>query len=41
VENDTDQKNKQLIPTASAILDDGTIVEMTFQLERRQALLAI
>jgi hypothetical protein len=41
VENDTDQKSKQLIPTASAILDDGTMVEMAFQHERRQTLFAI
>jgi hypothetical protein len=41
VENNTDEKNKQTIPTASAILEDGTIVEMAFQPKRRRTFFAI
>ena len=31
VENKPEQQKKQSVPTASAVLDDGTIVEMVFQ----------
>jgi len=31
VENNSEKKEKQIVPTASAILEDGTIVEMAFQ----------
>jgi hypothetical protein len=39
MENNSEQK-KQIVPTASAILDDGTIVEMAFQPEQRRTFLA-
>src|SRR5258708_37212635 len=41
VENNPEQQKKQIVPTASAILDDGTIVEMVFQPEGRRTLFAI
>src|SRR6266705_1192999 len=41
VENNTDEKTKQTIPTTSAILDDGAIVEMAFQPKLRRTLFAI
>ena len=40
MDSSTDQK-KQIAPTASAILEDGTIVEMVFQPERRRTVFAI
>jgi hypothetical protein len=40
MENNAEQK-KQIAPTASAILEDGTIVEMAFQAEQRRTLFAI
>ena len=37
-----DQPNKKrIVPTASAVLDDGTIVEMTYRPELRRTLFAI
>jgi hypothetical protein len=41
VENNPDQKKKQIIPTASAILDDGTLVEMVSQPKQRRTVFAI
>ncbi len=41
VENNPEQKKKQIVPTASAILDDGTLVEMVFQPKQRRTLFAI
>jgi hypothetical protein len=41
VENNPEQEKKQIVPTASAILDDGTLVEMVFQPERRRTFFAI
>jgi hypothetical protein len=41
VENHTEEKKQQIVPTASAILEDGTIVEMTFQPEQRRTFFAI
>jgi hypothetical protein len=38
--NDTPNK-KRVVPTASAILDDGTIVEMVFRPDLRRTLFAI
>ena len=35
------RKKKQIVPTASAILEDGTIVEMAFQPEQRRTFFAI
>jgi hypothetical protein len=35
------KSNQRIVPTASAILDDGTIVEMTFRPEQRGTLFAI
>jgi hypothetical protein len=35
------QKNREIVPTASAILDDGTMVEMVFQPGRGRTLYAI
>ena len=41
MENNTDENKKPIIPTASAILDDGTLVEMAFQPKQRRTLFAI
>jgi hypothetical protein len=41
VENHTDEKKKQVVPTASAVLEDGSIVELVFQPERRRTFFAI
>jgi hypothetical protein len=41
VDNSTDQKDKQVMPTASAVLEDGTMVEMLFRPDIRRTLLAI
>jgi hypothetical protein len=41
MENDTEQNKRDIVSTASAILDDGTMVEMAFQPERRQTVFAI
>ena len=35
------RKRRQIVPTASAILDDGTIVEMVFQPKQRRTFFAI
>jgi hypothetical protein len=40
VENNSEQLKKQIVPTASAILEDGTIVEMAFQPEQRRTFFA-
>ncbi len=41
VDNNPEEKRKQIVPTASAILDDGAIVEMTFQPKLRRTFFAI
>jgi hypothetical protein len=41
VENSAEQNKKQTIPTASAVLEDGTIVEMMFQPTQRRTFFAI
>jgi hypothetical protein len=41
VENNSEQQKKQIVPAASAILEDGTIVEMVFQPQHRRTLFAI
>ena len=41
MENKPEQQKKQIVPTASAILEDGTIVEMAFQPEQRRTFFAI
>jgi hypothetical protein len=41
VEDNTDENKKTIIPTASAVLDDGTLVEMAFQPKQRRTLFAI
>src|SRR5438128_8020634 len=41
MENNPEQKKKQIVPTASAVLGDGTIVEMVFQPEHRRTFFAI
>jgi hypothetical protein len=41
VEDNTDEKKKTIIPTASAVLEDGTLVEMLFQPKQRRTLFAI
>jgi len=41
VENNPEKKEKQFVPTASAILEDGTIVEMVFQPQQRRTSFAI
>jgi hypothetical protein len=41
MEKKTEEKERQIMPTTSAVLDDGTIVELVFQPERRRTLLAI
>lgn len=41
MENNNDEKKKEIVPTASAILEDGTIVEMVFRPKQRRTLFAI
>lgn len=41
MERDTDQEKKQVVPTASAILEDGTIVELAFHPTLRRTVLAV
>jgi hypothetical protein len=41
MESNTGDKKTQILPTASAILDDGSLVELLFQPERRKTFLAI
>ena len=41
METNDEAIKKRIVPTASAILDDGTIVEMTFRPELRRTLFAI
>jgi hypothetical protein len=41
VEDNTDENKKTIIPTASAILEDDSIVEMVFQPKQRRTLFAI
>jgi hypothetical protein len=41
VEDNADENKKTIIPTASAVLDDGTLVEMVFQPKQRRTLFAI
>jgi hypothetical protein len=41
VENNPEQKKKQIVPTASAILEDDTIVEMAFEPKQRRTFFAI
>lgn len=41
MENNDGQNKKQVVPTASVILDDGTIVEMIFRPDLRRTLFAI
>jgi hypothetical protein len=41
VENATEQNRQHITPTASAVLADGTIVEMLFQTERRRTVFAV
>jgi len=41
VDENTDEKKKTIIPTASAILEDGTLVEMAFLPKQRRTVFAI
>jgi hypothetical protein len=41
MENNPEQKKRQIVPGASAILEDGTIVEMAFQPKQRRTFFAI
>ena len=41
METNDRQKKKRIVPTVSAILDDGTIVEMVFRPDLRRTLFAI
>jgi hypothetical protein len=41
VEDNTNENKKTIIPTASAVLESGTIVEMAFQPKQRRTLFAI
>jgi hypothetical protein len=41
MESNPEQKKKQIVPTASAVLEEGTIVEMVFQPEHRRTFFAI
>lgn len=40
-DDNSNKSGKQLVPTASAVLDDGTIVELLFQPEHRRTLFAL
>jgi hypothetical protein len=41
VDSDTDKKKKHFAPTTSAILDDGSLVELVFQPGQRSTCLAV
>jgi hypothetical protein len=41
MENRTEENKQQIVPSVCAILEDGTIVEMTFQPEQRGTVFAI
>ena len=41
MENSPEQKKKQIVPTTSAVLEDGTIVETVFQPKHRRTFFAI
>jgi hypothetical protein len=41
VETRDQQKQKRIVPTASSILDDGTIIEMVYRSDLRRTLFAI
>jgi len=41
VETRDQQKEKRIVPTASSILDDGTIVEMVYRPDQRRTFFAI
>ena len=41
MENDAEEKKKQTVPTTSAILDDGTMIELVYNPERRKTFLAV
>ena len=41
MEKVSEQKEKQIVPAASAVLQDGTMVEMIFRPDLRRTLLAI
>lgn len=41
MEKDTGEKKKQAVPTTSAVLDDGTMIELVYNPERRKTFLAV
>ena len=41
MENDAEEKKKQTVPTTSAVLDDGTMIELVYNPERRKTFLAV
>ncbi|WP_212479509.1 hypothetical protein, partial [Bradyrhizobium liaoningense] len=41
MKDNTNDNKKTIIPTASAVLEDGTLVEMVFQPKQRRTLFAI
>src|SRR5438094_314434 len=41
MENNAELNKRQIVPTASAILEDGTIVEMAFKTEQRRTFFAM
>ena len=41
MEHDAEKERKQAVPTTSAILDDGTLIELVYNAERRRTFLAI
>ncbi len=41
MDRDAEEKTKQTIPTTSAILDDGTMIELVYDQERRRTFLAV
>lgn len=41
MESDAGEKKKQTVPTTSAVLDDGTMIELVYNPERRKTFLAV
>jgi hypothetical protein len=41
VENEAEKERKQTVPTTSAVLDDGTMIELVYNPERRKTFLAV
>ena len=41
MEDEPNEKKKQSVPTASGVIDDGTLIELVFQPKHRQTIFAV